>query len=60
MITTEPLPRSAIAGITPEHSQILLLTFDAMILSNASSLMSSSGPKYGLTAALQTRMSILP
>jgi hypothetical protein len=44
MITTEPLPRSAIGGIARAHSQMLLLTFEPMILSKASSLMSSSGP----------------
>src|SRR6478752_7013520 len=43
MITTEPLPRSAIGGIASEHSQMLLLTLLPMILSKASSLMSSSG-----------------
>ena len=41
---TEPLPRSAICGIASDESQMLLLTFEPMILSKASSVMSSSGP----------------
>jgi hypothetical protein len=44
MITTEPLPRSAIGGIANAQSQMLLLMLLPMILSKASSLMSSSGP----------------
>ena len=43
-MTTEPLPRAAICGIASAQSQMLLLTLEFMILSKASSLMSSSGP----------------
>ena len=44
MTITEPSPRSAIAGMTILHSQMLLRTLLAMILSNASSRISVSGP----------------
>ena len=40
MTTTEPVPRSAICGIASALSQMLLLTFEPMIFSKASSLMS--------------------
>ena len=43
-ITTEPLHRSAIGGIACANSQMLLLTLLPMILSKASSDISSSGP----------------
>ena len=54
MMTIEPPPRSAICGSTMLHNQKLLRTLLFMTLSNASSDMSIAGPKYGLTAALQT------
>src|SRR6266567_4124450 len=60
MITTAPPPRPAMPGIARLHSQRLLLTLAPMILSKASSVSFASGPNTGLTAALQTRMSILP
>ncbi len=41
---TAPSSRAAICGSTIAHSQRLLRTLLAMILSNASSGMSSSGP----------------
>ena len=44
MMTTEPLPRSAICGIASAQSQMLLLMLAPMILSKASSVISSNGP----------------
>ena len=57
---TDPPPRSAIPGSTMLHSQWLLRTLLPMIRSQASSGMPIDGPKYGLTAALQTSVSIRP
>src|ERR1043165_6059988 len=60
MMITEPPPRETMCGIARLASHRLLLMFDAMILSNCSSEIPASGPKYGFTAALQTRMSMPP
>src|SRR5580700_679208 len=57
---TDPPPRRAIAGMVIWQSQWLLRTLLPMILSNALSGISWLGPKCGLTAALQTRMSTGP
>ena len=55
-----PPPRLAICGRTMLQSQKLLRTLLPMMRSKASSGQSMEGPKYGLTAALQTRMSMPP
>ena len=57
---TLPSARSAICGMTMLHSHRLLRTLLAIILSKASSVMVAIGPKCGLTAALQTSVSIRP
>ena len=57
---TDPSRRSAICGTTRLHSHRLCLTLVARILSQADSVTSAIGPKWGLTAALQTRTSMRP
>src|SRR5581483_4991154 len=57
---TEPPPRSAIEGMAIWQSQWLLRMLLAITLSKALSGISWLGPKWGLTAALQTRTSIGP
>src|SRR5258706_7600624 len=59
-ITTAPPTCSAIPGMARLQSHRLLFTFEFMILSKASSESPLMVPKYGLTAALQTKMSMRP
>ena len=60
IIMIEPLFIFTISGSISLHSQKLLCTFDFIIFSNASSGMLLDGPKYGFTAALHTKVVILP
>ena len=60
MTMNDPPPRSAICGHTMFASQKLLRTLAPMTRSYTSSDAPAAGPRYGLTAALLTMMSMPP
>ncbi len=56
----DPPPRAAICGQTMFASQKLLRTLAPITRSYTSSDAPAAGPRYGLTAALHTMMSMPP